>query len=121
MSKELLAHAAELLEPAGSVRTRRMFGGYGLYVDDLFIAIVAGDRLYLKTDDETRPAFAGAGGACFSFESRGKLQATSYWTVPAEAMESPAEMLPWARRAMAAAVRARARVSAGRRAPKRGR
>lgn len=121
MGKELVAHAAELLEAAGSVRTRRMFGGHGLYVDDLFIAIVADDRLYLKTDDETRPAFAQAGGACFSFTSRGKVQATSYWSVPAEAMESPGGMLPWARRAMAAAVRARARVSAGKRAPQRAR
>lgn len=31
-----------------------------------------------------------------------------YWTVPAEAMESPALMQPWARHALAAALRARA-------------
>lgn len=116
MGKELVAHAIELLAPAGAARSRRMFGGHGLYVDDLFIAIVAADRLYLKTDGETRAAFEAAGGECFSFESRGKRQATSYWTVPAEAMESPAEMLPWARRAMAAALRARAKPAKARRA-----
>ena len=87
MGKELVAHAIELLAPAGAARSRRMFGGHGLYVDDLFIAIVAADRLYLKTDGETRAAFEAAGGECFSFESRGKRQATSYWTVPAEAMD----------------------------------
>jgi DNA transformation protein len=32
----------------------------------------------------------------------------SYWTVPAEAMESPALMQPWARLAISAALRARA-------------
>jgi DNA transformation protein len=32
----------------------------------------------------------------------------SYWTVPPEAMESPAEMLPWARLAQQAALAARA-------------
>jgi DNA transformation protein len=49
----------------------------------------------------------------------------SYWTAPEEAMESPAEMLPWARRGLAAAVAARAKVpparkkaAAGKVAPK---
>ena len=32
----------ELLSPAGAVRAKRMFGGHGLYVDDLFVAIVTG-------------------------------------------------------------------------------
>ena len=109
MSNELVAHAAELLAGAGTARSRRMFGGHGLYVDDLFIAIVADDRLYLKTDEASRPAFEAAGGTPFCFTARGKTQVTRYWTVPAEAMESPAEMLPWARRAMAAALRARAK------------
>mgnify|MGYP000287609516 CR=1 FL=1 len=30
----------ELLAPLGRARARRMFGGHGLYVDDLFVAIV---------------------------------------------------------------------------------
>ena len=34
-----------------------MFGGCGLYVDDLFIAIIVGDTLYLKADEPTRTAF----------------------------------------------------------------
>ena len=32
----------------------------------------------------------------------------SYWTVPPQAMDSPAEMLPWARLALDAALRAQA-------------
>jgi len=31
----------------------------------------------------------------------------NYWTVPEEAMENPAEMRPWARAALAAAIRGR--------------
>ena len=46
-----VAHCLELLSPLGEARARRMFGGHGLYVDDLFVAIVAGERLYL--DEKT--------------------------------------------------------------------
>lgn len=30
-----------MLAPVGEVRSQRMFGGYGLYVDDVFVAIIA--------------------------------------------------------------------------------
>ena len=41
---DLRNHCVELLAPLGHVRWRRMFGGIGIYVDDLFIAIIASDR-----------------------------------------------------------------------------
>jgi DNA transformation protein len=105
---ELARHCLELLQPLGQVRARRMFGGHGLYVDDLFIAIIAFDRLYLKADAQTRAAFEAAGGEPFAYDGGGRKVTLAYWTVPADAMESPALMQPWARRAIEAAVRARA-------------
>ena len=120
----IVDHCLELLAPLGAVRALRMFGGHGLYVDELFVAIVAFDRLYLKVDDQTRPRFEAAGCEPFVYEKppkpasgeqrpsagsgRGSAVTMSYWTVPAEAMESPALMQPWARQAIAAALRARA-------------
>lgn len=95
----------ELLEPLGTVVTRRMFGGHGVYCDGVFIAIVIDGRLFLKVDADTEPAFASAGCAPFVYESKGAPIAMSYWSVPEEALDSPAQMLPWARLAMAAARR----------------
>lgn len=110
---DFVAHCLELLAPVGAPRARRMFGGHGVYVDDLFIALVVRDTLYLKTDDAHRPAFEAAGGQPFRFErSGGEVEITSYWTPPDEALESPAEMRPWARRAVEAALAARARGAA---------
>ena len=86
-----------------------MFGGHGVYVDDVFVAIVTGDNLYLKTDDQTQPRFTAAGGSQFCFTARGKLQATHFWSAPADAMDSPALMRPWAQLAFEAALRARAK------------
>ena len=105
----LIAHCTELLSVLGSVRVRRMFGGNGVYVDDLFLALIAGDTLYLKTDETSRQAIEAAGCQPFAFETaRGAGAVLGYWSAPDEAMESPAAMLPWARLAMASALRAAA-------------
>jgi DNA transformation protein and related proteins len=104
-----VAHCLELLAPLGPVRARRMFGGHGLYVDSLFIALIADDRLYLKADADSKPAFERAGCAPFAYSRSDRAAVTlSYWSAPDEALDSPHGMAPWARRALAAALRAKA-------------
>ena len=105
---EFVSHCCELLAPLGAVRSRRMFGGHGFYVDDIFIALIAYERLYLKSDAVTRAAFEGAGCAPFVYDGAGKSVTLGYFSAPEEAMESPPLMQPWARLALAAALRARA-------------
>ena len=107
-SAEFVAHCIELLSPLGAVRTRRMFGGHGFYVDDLFLAIIAFERLYLKADAQTRPRYEAAGCEPFVYDGQGKRVTLGYFTAPEDAMESPALMQPWARLALEAALRARA-------------
>lgn len=95
----------ELLEPLGRVGMRRMFGGHGVYIDALFIAIVIEGRLYLKVDEETRAPFEAAGSAPFVYQGKDKPVEMSYWSAPEEALDSPEQMRPWARMAIAAARR----------------
>jgi len=102
------AYCMELLAPLGSVRVKRMFGGHGLYVDDLFIAIVADEQLYLKADAVARAEFEAAGCHPFIYNKAAQAVALGYWSAPEEATESPLLMLPWARLAQASALRARA-------------
>ena len=105
---ELVTHATELFAPLGSIRSKAMFGGWGFYCDDLFFAIIADDTLFLKADAESAGCFRSAGGEPFRYARKdGRMETMNYWTVPGEAMESPAEMAWWAREALAAAVRAR--------------
>jgi DNA transformation protein len=107
-ANEFASHCLELLAPLGAARSKRMFGGYGLYVDDLFIALIAFERLYLKVDAQTRAAFEAAGCEPFVYDGKGKSVTMSYFTAPEQAIESAHEMLPWARLAFGAALRARA-------------
>ena len=43
-SNDFIQHVSELLAPAGRVTVKRMFGGHGVYVDGLFMAIIANDE-----------------------------------------------------------------------------
>jgi DNA transformation protein and related proteins len=104
---EFATYCMELLNPLGMVRAKKMFGGCGLYVDGLFIALIAHEQLYLKVDDITRAQFETAGCQPFVFETKDKPIQMNYYQPPADTMESPALMLPWARWALEAALRAR--------------
>jgi DNA transformation protein and related proteins len=104
---EFVSYCAELLAALGKVRIKPMFGGHGLYVDELFIAIVSDETLYLKADATSLPRFEQAGCAPFTYHASGEEHRLNYRTVPSEAMESPALMQPWARLAIEAALRAR--------------
>jgi DNA transformation protein len=101
-------HCLELLGPLGVPRARRMFGGHGVYLDDLFIGLVDKDQLYLKVDALTRADFEAAGCRPFVYDAGGKPMTMGYFSAPDAALEAPAQMQPWARLALEAALRARA-------------
>jgi DNA transformation protein and related proteins len=102
------SYCSELLAPLGPVRVKRMFGGHGIYVDDVFIAIVVGETLYLKADAQSVDRFEAAGCQPFVYTAKGNRKVSmNYRAVPAEAMDSPALMRPWAQLAVQAALRAR--------------
>jgi len=105
--REFVTYCLELLAPLGATRSRRMFGGHGFYIDDLFVALIAFDRLYLKADAQSRPHFEAAGCEPFVYDGAGKSVTLGYFSAPEDAMESPALMQPWARLALEAALRGR--------------
>jgi len=105
MGEGFLAHLRELLEGAGTVSTRAMFGGHGVYLDGTIVGIVVDEVLYLKTDAETRARFEAAGCAPFVYTGQARPIATSYWSVPGDALDSPQAMRPWAGLALEAALR----------------
>lgn len=104
---ELLSSLAPRGGVAG-IEAKRMFGGCGFSIDGKTFAIIAMDQLWLKGDDEVRPAFEAAGCEIFTYEMAGKPRSMGYFTVPPEAMESSALMRPWAELAWGAALRAAA-------------
>ncbi len=104
----VVEYAVELLAPIGPVQAHAMFGGHGIYVRGVMFALLYRDELYLKADDLSRPRFAEAGCQPWVYESRTRTMSTSYYRPPDDAHESAEAMLPWARLALEAALRASA-------------
>jgi DNA transformation protein len=98
-----------LLMPVGPARARRMFGGHGIFMDDVMFALVARGKLYLKVDPSSEPEFKSAGAAPFTYRRQGRETAMSYWSVPDGALDDMAALAPWADLALAAARRAKAK------------
>ena len=98
----------QLSRIAPAIRSRRMFGGVGIYSSDRFFALLDDDILYLKADDVTRPDFAAAGMPPFQPAGEGG-ETMSYYAVPAELLEDAEALEPWVTRALDAASRKRTR------------
>ena len=96
----------EMLAPLGPVKSRRMFGGAGLFADGLMFGLIVDDVLYFKVDGENRAAFEDEGMEIFSYARSGKQASLSYWRVPERLFDDPDEFVDWARDAMSVALRA---------------
>jgi len=110
VSKDFIEYVQELFAPFGPVRVKRMFGAAGVYLDDLFFAVIADDALYLKVDEENKPRFVERGSTPFLYPMPdGRQVEMSYWRAPDEALESADEAEPWVRLALDAARRSKAK------------
>ena len=54
---DFVNYVAEQLREAGAIRSRKMFGEYGLYCDDVFFAVVCDDQLFVKATPQGEAAF----------------------------------------------------------------
>jgi len=97
------------LTPLGAFRSRPMFGGYGLYLDDIFFGLIDRGNLYLRTDEENRGEFLKAISKPFTYMTERKgLTTTSYWQCPAEALEDARALRKWVASGYGAARRRKA-------------
>jgi len=100
------AHIHDLFAHFGPIRLRRMFGGEGLFAGDVMFGFTDEDRVYLKTDAATRPAFLAEGCEPFRYKKKnGEEIVMSYYPIPDRLYDDPDEFTEWARRAYAIAER----------------
>ena len=100
---------AELFEPLGTVRIKRMFGGAGVYLHDVMFALLADDMVYLKADDALKADMLEEGSEPFRFEMKdGKVAEMSYYRLPDTAADDPEDASEWGRKALDVALKAKA-------------
>ena len=89
----ILDHLAE----SGSIRSRKMFGGLGIYVDEVFCAIVgSSNRFYLRVGPQNIDDFKKEGMTQFS--GRGSA-GMPYYEVPEHVLEDSALLSEWVSKA----------------------
>ena len=106
VSDEYITYVIDQLGSLGPVTARRMFGGAGIYLDQLCFAIIVDDVLFFKVNNANRPDYEDAGMEPFvPFED--KPYAMSYYEVPADVLENKDRLRGWAQKALAAAAQTR--------------
>jgi DNA transformation protein and related proteins len=105
VSNDYLAYLQDLFEWLPRVRIKRMFGGAGLYSDELFFAIADDNAVYLKADKQSEAFYRQRGAEQFSYEMKGKPSHMNFWLVPAEVLEDPELLHEWVDTALGSALR----------------
>jgi DNA transformation protein len=117
VSETYLGFVIDQLAGVGRVRSKRMFGGVGLYADEMFFALLDDNSLYFKVDDTNRGDFEARGMGPFRpFRDKPEL-AMGYYEVPAEVIDEAEELITWARKAMRVAAAAPRKAKPRKRAP----
>jgi len=121
VSTDYLAFVLDQLAGLGGVTSRRMFGGVGLYCDELFFGLIDNDVLFFKADDSNRADYEREGMKRFCPFPEQPQYEMGYYEVPANALDDPEELTVWARKALVVAMTAKPRRPRPKRAQKRAR
>lgn len=105
-------YVIDLFASFGEIKIRSMFGGAGIYHKDQMFGLIIAERIYLKADEATRPAFQREGSKPFIFHNKdGDIVAMSYLELPPRLLDDSDDLKAWANDAYEAAIRARGRKS----------
>jgi DNA transformation protein len=104
---------AEMFSAYGSIQSKRIFSGYGLYSEGVcFCMVLRGGEFYFKVDETSAPRFEAEGCKPFSYSQRrsGKVVTVmSFWQMPERLYDDPDELADWTRQAVAVAHRVQAK------------
>jgi len=103
VSKDYLQYVLEQLAGLGRVTPRRMFGGVGLYHEERFFGLIAGDTLYFKVNDSNRGDYEARGMSRFRPFPDKPYWSMTYYEVPADTLEDADDCVLWARKSVAIA------------------
>ncbi len=109
--RDFVDYCLELLSGIGACSAKRMFGGWGLALDGLNLALIAdlgdGEKLWLKADAQSQHLFEVQGCQRFGMTMLKKgvpvPVSMGYYSAPVDAMESTRDMTPWATLALTSA------------------
>lgn len=94
---DFVNYITEQLREAGAIRSRKMFGEYGLYCNDVFFAVICDDQLFVKVtpageaafpDLPKSPPYEGAKDAFLIEDVENREQMTKLACITCEALQN---------------------------------
>lgn len=104
ISDDYLSYVLDQLRTVGTVTSKKMFGGVGLYLEGVFFALIADDVLYFKADESNRHDYEEKDMGPFKPFGE-KSYAMQYYEVPIDVLEDREKIKVWSDKALAVAIR----------------
>jgi DNA transformation protein len=103
MDKPILKDSMKLFEGLGMIKSRSMFGGFGLFADETMFALVVNNQLHIRADQQTSSNFETQGLKPYVYKKRGFPVVTKYYAISNDLWESHERLIEVAKQSLAQA------------------
>ncbi len=100
MDKPILNNSMKLFEPLGEIKSRSMFGGFGLFADETMFALVVNNQLHIRADQQTSSDFETQGLKPYVYKKRGFPVVTKYYAISNDLWESSERLIEVAKQSL---------------------
>ncbi|CAM2738339.1 TfoX/Sxy family DNA transformation protein [Vibrio mytili] len=100
MDKPILKDSMKLFEALGTIKSRSMFGGFGLFADETMFALVVNNQLHIRADQQSCSQFEKQGLKPYVYKKRGFPVVTKYYAISSDLWESRERLLDVAQQSL---------------------
>jgi DNA transformation protein len=100
MDNPILKNSMQLFGQLGRVKSRSMFGGFGIFVDDTMFALAVNNKLHIRANRQTAATFKTLGYKPYVYKKRGFPVVTKYFALPEDCWSDEATILSYATSAL---------------------
>lgn len=100
MDNPILKNSMQLFAQLGRVKSRSMFGGFGIFIDDTMFALAVNNKLHIRTNRQTIAKFKQLGYKPYVYKKRGFPVVTKYFALPEDCWQDQDVILTHARSAL---------------------
>ena len=104
MDKSLLQLSVDFFASFGVIKSRSMFGGFGIFCDDNMFALIVNNQLHFRASTKNEQEFNALGLIPYCYTKRGFPVKTKYYQIPTEWLENEALLLSEARKVLDIAI-----------------